>query len=58
MPRRKPDEPKRDRSVDELIEQNRRLQERGRKLLDQLAALTSEVAEARAKSQDALKRKR
>jgi hypothetical protein len=52
MPKRKPEQPKRDRPVDELIETSRRLQERGRKLMDQLEKLTSEITEARAKAQD------
>jgi hypothetical protein len=53
MRKRKPDEPKRDRSVDKLIEKNQHLQQRGRKLQEQLAAFASQIAEARAKAQGA-----
>ena len=53
MPERKPDKPRRDRSFGELIEANVLLQERGRRLLEQLQALAADIAEARPKTRDA-----
>jgi hypothetical protein len=54
MPRKKkpakPEPPV--RSLDELLAESRRLEQRGRELMEQAKALASEVAEARARSEN------
>jgi len=53
MPQKKPAKPDPPvRSLDELLEESRRLERRGRELMEQMKALASEVAEARARSEN------
>ena len=53
MPHKRPAKPDRPvRTLDELLEQSRRLEQRGRELMEQAKALASDVAEARARSED------
>ncbi len=53
MPQKKPAKPDPPvRTLDELLEESRRLERRGRELMEQAKALASEVAEARARSEN------
>ena len=59
MPPRKPAKPVPPvRTLDELLEESRKLERRGRELMGQAKALASEVAEARARSEDARGRRK
>ena len=53
MPSKKPAKPGPPvRSLDDLLAESKRLEQRGKELIEQVRALASEVAEAKAKSQD------
>jgi hypothetical protein len=46
------------RTLDELLEESRRLEQRGRELMEQAKALASEVTEARARSENGRTRRK
>ena len=46
------------RSLDELLAESKRLEQRGRELMEQLKALASAVTESKAKSEDRRGRKK
>ena len=59
MPQKKPVKPAPPaRTLDELLAESRRLEQRGRELMEQVKALASEVAEAKAKSENGRGRRR
>jgi hypothetical protein len=59
MPQRKPAKPDPPvRTLAELLEESKRLERRGRELMEQAKALASQVTEARARSEDGRSRRK